>query len=230
MGPPGKWRDQMTSTIKSRLRQAVLPAVAGVLALGAAGAALADNHGGDAATVTAFAGSDASIAEAIRAAEAAGQGQVVGVEFALVDGKPAWEATTQTGQAETDHVIDLASGAILSSAPDAEGPEAGEDEAREEAQLAAAKVSLGDAVAIIEAQGGRVMAAEYGTEDGTLIVEVESLGADGTVTEMLVDAQSGQAMPGDDGADDGESADDGDGDGESDDDGESGDDGEEEDE
>lgn len=192
----------MTNTTKSRVRQAILPVFAGILALGAVGPAFAGEHGTSSAAVAAFQGSPMSLADAVRVAEGAGQGQVVGAEFGVKDGAGIWQVTTQDGATETDLVIDPAAGTILSSTPDAEGPEAGDDETKEIADMAAAKVSILDAVAAIEAQGARAMEVEYGYEGDALIFEAKVMNADGSVSEVLVDAQSGQVMPGEDGADD----------------------------
>lgn len=192
----------MTNTTKSRVRNVILPALAGVLALGAVSQAFADEHAAYGAAMAAFQGSPMSLTDAVRVAEGAGQGQVVGAEFSVKDGAGVWEVTTQDGPTETDHLIDPAAGTILSSMPDTEGPEAGDDETKELADMAAAKVSILDAVAAIEAQGGQAMEVEYGYENGTLIFEGKVVNADGSASEVLVDAQSGQVTPGEDGADD----------------------------
>lgn len=203
----------MDSKPGSRRARLMLATLAGSLALGATMATIAraGSPSDDAATAQAFGAATISLAEAIRTAEAAGQGQVVGAEFEIKDGTPVYDVTTQTGTSEIDHRIDPATGAILASTPDAEKADGDDedDEAQELTALQGAKVSLLQAVATAEAQGGKALAAEYDRDDAALAIKVETVDAAGTTADLRVDAMTGAVIAA---ADDGED-DDGDHDG-----------------
>ena len=188
----------MDTKPKSRLAGLMLATLAGALALGGAAAtvARAETGGTDAATLQAFKAAKLTLAEAVRAAEAAGQGQVTGAEFAIREGKPVYDVTTQKGEAETDHLIDPATGAMLASTPAARET-AGDTTAKEASELTAlqgARISLLQAVTAAEGQGGKALSAEYAQEDGALAITVEVADAAGKTVELKVDATTGQVM------------------------------------
>lgn len=191
----------METKPKSRFAKLMLATLAGTLALGGAAAtvARAETGGNDAAAVQALGAAKLTLADAIRTAEAAGQGMVTGAEFEIKDGKPVFDVTTQNGAAETDHLIDPATGAILASTPDVEDADgdSGTDEASELTALQGAKVSLLQAITAAEGQGGKALSAEYGQEDGMLAIEVEMADASGKTVDLKVDAMTGKVMAAD---------------------------------
>ena len=79
----------METKPKSRFAKLMLATLAGSLALGGAATTIAraETSSDDAATIQALGSAKLSLADAIRAAEAAGQGMVVGAEFSIKDGK-----------------------------------------------------------------------------------------------------------------------------------------------
>ncbi|MES2144471.1 MAG: hypothetical protein V4516_08920, partial [Pseudomonadota bacterium] len=78
----------METKPKSRFAKLMLATLAGSLALGGAAATMAraETSTDDAATIQAFGATKVTLAEAIRTAEGAGKGMVVGAEFTLKDG------------------------------------------------------------------------------------------------------------------------------------------------
>ncbi len=196
----------MQTKPKSRAARMMLATLAGSLALGGAMATIAraEARSDDAATVQALGSAKISLADAIRTAEAAGQGMVVGGEFTMKDGKPVFDVTTQNGANEVDHLIDPATGAILGSTPaveSAEGDEEGQkagDEGTELTALQGAKVTLLQAITTAEAQGGKALSAEYGQENGALAVELEVADASGKTTGLRIDAMTGKVLAADD--------------------------------
>lgn len=205
----------METKPKSRLATLMMATLAGTLALGgvAATSARAETNGNDAATIQALGAAKISLADAIRAAEAAGQGVVTGAEFGIKDGKPAFDVTTQNGQAETDHLIDPATGAVIASTPSTEkdGQDGETTETSEVAALQSAKVSVLQAITAAEGQGGKVVSAEYGHEDGALSIQIEVADAAGKMTELTVDAATGKVMAADKDSSDGENGEGGEG-------------------
>lgn len=191
----------METKPKSRLARLMLATLAGTLALGGAAAtvARAETGGNDAAAVQALGAAKLTLADAIRTAEAAGQGMVTGAEFEIKDGKPVFDVTTQNGAAEIDHLIDPATGAILASTPDVEDADgdSGTDEASELTALQGAKVSLLQAITAADGQGGKALSAKYGQEDGMLAIEVEMADASGKTVDLKVDAMTGKVMAAD---------------------------------
>jgi uncharacterized membrane protein YkoI len=181
----------------------MMATLAGTIALGSVAATMAQADSGrkEASAVQALAGAKITLADAIRTAEAAGQGIVTGAEFEVRKDGIYFDVTTQNGTAEIDHRIDPMTGAILASTPDAEKPGSDGDKRSEEAnELAAiqgAKVTLLQAIAGVEAQGGAVLSAEYEHEDGTLGIELKVADAAGKVTEVMLDAKTGTIMPAD---------------------------------
>jgi uncharacterized membrane protein YkoI len=185
----------MQTKPKSRAARMMLATLAGSLALGGAMATIAraEARSDDAATVQALGSAKISLADAIRTAEGAGQGMVVGGEFTMKDGKPVFNVITQNSTAEIDHLIDPATGAILGSTPDTEQANGDKesDEASELAALEGAKVKLLQAIATAEAQGGKALSAKYHREDGALAVELKVADASGKTTELRIDAATG---------------------------------------
>lgn len=188
---------------KSRTSKMMLATLVGTLALGGVAATMAhaESSRKQAAAVKALAAAKLMLADAIRAAEATGQGIVTGAELEVKKDGTYFDVTTQNGTTEIDHRIDPMSGKILASTPDNE--KAGSDgdndadEANELAAIQGAKVSLLQAIAEAEGQGGKVLSAEYGHEDGALGIELKVVDASGKVTEQMVDAATGKVMPGD---------------------------------
>ena len=111
-----------------------------------------------------------------------------------------FDVTTQNGTTEIDHRIDPMTGRILASTPDSEKPGSDgdrmADETNELAAIQGAKVGLPQAIAGAEAQGSKVLSAEYGHEDGALGIEMKAADASGKLTEVMLDAATGKAMPG----------------------------------
>lgn len=199
---------------KSPFSRIVAATLAGSLALGGAVSTMAraETGGKEAAAVQALAGAKLTLADAIRAAEAANQGIVTGAEFEVKKDGAYFDVTTQNGTTEIDHRIDPMTGAILASTPDSEKPGSdGDNDASEADELAAiqgAKTGLLQAISGAEAQGGKVLSAEYAQENGALGIELKVADASGKVAEVMVDAATGKVMVGDqdqNGDEDGES-------------------------
>jgi uncharacterized membrane protein YkoI len=67
-------------------------------------------------------------------------------------------------------------------------------DAAELAQLAAAKTSLSQAIAIAEKEtGGKAIDADFDNEDGTLSLEIEVL-KDNAVSKVIIDADTGKVL------------------------------------
>lgn len=178
----------------------MMATLAGAIAFGGVGATLAqaESRSNDAA-LQALSSASVALADAIRTAEAAGQGMVTGAEFDLTKDGAFYDVTTRNGTTEVDHRIDPSVGAILASTLDAEDDD-GDREADEAPELAAiqgAQVSLLDAIATAEAQGAKVLGAEYEFEDGALGIELKTADASGAASEQMVNATRGAVMPGD---------------------------------
>lgn len=206
-GSGGRCRQRKEKTLetkpKSRFARLMLATLAGSIALGgvAATVARAETRVQEAAAVQALAGARLTLADAIRAAEAAGPGIVTGAEFEVKKDGAYFDVTTQNGTTETRHRIDAMTGAILASTPDNEKPGSdGDSDAAEAAELAAiqgAQTGLLQAIAGAEAQGGKVLSAEFGHEDGALGIELKVADASGKLAEVMVDAATGKVMVGD---------------------------------
>ncbi|WP_165455671.1 PepSY domain-containing protein [Paracoccus subflavus] len=196
----------METKPKSRFSRVMMAALAGSVALGGMGATLAyaGNHDAS-AKVQALSTAKVTLADAIRTAEAAGQGIVTGAEFDATKDGTYFDVTTQNGTTEIDHRIDPMTGAILASTPNVEKDDgdSNADEAQELAAIQGAKVSLLQAISTAEGQGAKVMGIEYETEDGTLGIELQTADTSGAVSESMVNAATGAAIQGDqDSADD----------------------------
>lgn len=196
----------METKPKSRFAKLMLATLAGTLAQGGTVATMAraDSHSDEAATFQALGAAKLTLDDAIRAAEAAGQGMVTGAEFKTKDGKPVFDVTTRNGTAETDHLINPATGAMLASTPDVEDADGDSDtdEASELTALQGAKVTLLQAITAAEGQGGKVLSAEFAQEDGALAIEVEMADASGKTVDLKVDAMTGKVMTADSDDDD----------------------------
>lgn len=191
----------METKPKSRFAKLMLGTLAGTLAMGGAVATMAraETSSDDAATVQALGTAKLTLADAIRTAETAGQGMVTGAEFKIKDGKPVFDVTTQNGGAETDHLIDPATGAMLASTPDVEKSDGDSDgnEASELTALQGAKVTLLQAITTAEGQGGKALSVEYAANDGALAIEIDMADAAGKTVEMKLDAMTGAVMAAD---------------------------------
>ncbi len=101
-------------------------------------------------------------------------------------------------------------GAALAQSSATTGAPAVQSDATELAALEGAKVSLTDAIAIAEKEGGgKAVDAGFEGENGSYAYEVEVLGANGEQT-VLVDAQSGKVTKVAQNADDNDDQDEGD--------------------
>ncbi len=198
----------METKPKSRFAKLMIGTLAGTLALGGAVATMAraETSSDNAATIQALGTAKLTLADAIRTAETAGQGMVTGAEFTIKDGKPVFDVTTQNGAAETDHLIDPATGAMLASTPAVEDADV-DSEAKEASELSAlpeAKVSLLQAITAAESQGGKALSAESGQDGDMLAIAVEIADASGQTVELKVDAMTGKVSANDnDGGDEG---------------------------
>lgn len=170
-----------------------MAALAGTIALGAGTATLGHAETGrkEAAALEAMATADLTLGDAIRAAEAHATGRVIEAEFKVKKDGARYEVTLLDGATETELRIDPATGAILRSKTEAasEGPQ-------ELAAIAAAPMTLMQAIAQAEARGGRVLSAEYDHEDGVLVIELKVADAAGRVSETLIAVATGETMPG----------------------------------
>ncbi|MFN4159735.1 MAG: PepSY domain-containing protein [Gemmobacter sp.] len=184
----------METKPKSRFAKLMMATLAGTIALGGVAGTMAQAESGrkEAAAVQAMATTTLSLADAIRAAEAHSSGQVVEAEFKVKKDGARFEVTLLDGTTEIELRIDPRTGAILATKT-----EASDESPQERAAVAAAKVTLLQAISGAEAQGNKVLSAEYGHEDGTLGVELKVAGASGKVTEVMVDAATGAVMPAD---------------------------------
>ena len=192
---------------KSRFSRLMMVTLAGTIALGGLGAMFAHAESGreDAAQVQAISSTKLTLADAVRTAGKAGQGIVTGAEFEVKNDSAWFEVTTQMGSTEVDHRIDPMTGEIIASTSDAEEKDGDSDaeEAQEFSAIQGAKFSLLKAISAAEAQGAKVLSAEFEHEDGTLAIELKVADAAGVVTERMVAADTGTVIPGD--QDDGES-------------------------
>jgi uncharacterized membrane protein YkoI len=199
----------MQTKPKSRISRLMMATLAGSLALGGAVGTMARAESGakEAAMVQALSASKLSLADAIRAAEATGQGIVTGAEFEVKKGGTWFDVTTQNGATEIDHRIDPMSGTVLASSPDTGNAgsdgDSDSDETDESAAIRGAKVTLLQAISGAEVQGGKVLSAEYGHEDGALAIDLTVVDAAGKVGETLVDAATGKVTMGDADGDEG---------------------------
>lgn len=191
----------MQTKPKSRFSRLVMATLAGTALIGGMGATLASAESGkdDAAALQALSTAKVTLADAIRMAESAGQGMVTGAEFMVSKDGTYFDVTTQNGTTEIDHRIDPMTGKILASTPNAE-EKTGDTEANEAQDLAAiqgAKLPLLQVISSAEAQGAKVLSAEYASKDGALGIEMKAADATGVVSELMVDAATGAVIPGD---------------------------------
>ena len=154
-----------------------------------------------------------AIARTAMRLKAKGQGIVTGAEFEVKNGSTWYEVTTQKGSNEVDHRIDPMTGEILASTSGAQEKDgdSGTEEAQEFSAIQGAKFSLLKAISEAEAQGNKVLGAEFEHEDDKLAIELRVADAAGVVSERMIAADTGSAIPGDQDDrenDDGESAED----------------------
>lgn len=189
----------MQTKPKSRFSRLVMATLAGTALIGGMGATLASAESGkdDAAALQALSTAKVTLADAIRMAESAGQGMVTGAEFMVSKDGTYFDVTTQNGTTEIDHRIDPMTGKILASTPNAD-EKPGDTDANEAQDLAAiqgAKLPLLQVISAAEAQGAKVLSAEYASKDGALGIEMKAADASGVVSELMVDAATGAVVP-----------------------------------
>ncbi|MFN4202633.1 MAG: PepSY domain-containing protein [Tabrizicola sp.] len=192
----------METKPKSRFAKLMMATLAGTIALGGVATTMAQAESGrqDAAAVQALGAAQITLADAIRAAEAHGSGQVIEAEFEVKKDGARFEVTMLDGTSEIELRIDPATGAILATET-----EVADESPQELAAIAAAQMSLLQAISGVEAQGGSVLSAEYEHEDGTLGIEMKVADTSGRVTEVMLDAATGTVMPADQDSSDDES-------------------------
>lgn len=183
----------MDTKPKSRFSRLMIAALAGAIALGGVGAPLAhaEKAGKPSVAVQAMAEARISLADAIRAAEAAAKGKVIEAEFKAKKDGARYEVTLLDGNRETELRIDPATGSVIGTKT-----ATADEKPQELAAIRGAKVSLQQAIADAEAKGGRVLSAEYEHEDGRLAIELKVADASGKVTKSMVDATTGAVLPG----------------------------------
>lgn len=188
----------MKTQSKSRFSRLMAVTLAGTVVFAGLGAmfANADNERKDAMQIQALSSAKLTLADAIRNAENVGQGTVTGAEFETNKESAWFEVTMQKGMTEIDYRIDPMTGAILGSTADVEESDGDSDadEAKESAAIQGATFSILQAVMQAEAQGGKVLGAEFEDEDGKLAIELEVADAKGSVSEWMVTADTGRAI------------------------------------
>jgi hypothetical protein len=152
----------------------------------------------DAAAVQALSQVKITLADAIRAVEAAGKGVVVGAELDVSKDGIWYDITTQTGKDETDHRVDPMTGVIGAGTPDhdtdADGDSDG-DETTEVTAIQSSPMTLLQALAVSDGQGARALGVEYGMDEGKLGIELVFADASGEVQELMIDTATGVATP-----------------------------------
>lgn len=173
-----------------------LPLLAALLApLALAGHAWADQPP-DAAAIRAFEGSKISLADAIAAAQKSAGGQAMDVSFQTTDGTPSYDATVFAGGAAHDLTVNAATAAVTPG-PEGATPEAKLD-AEDKAELAAlrgARLSLTQAVAAAERDGGRALDAGLEQRNGRVEYQIRTV-RNGTLETVIVDPVSGATRAG----------------------------------
>lgn len=173
--------------------------VAGLAAagLGTAGAVVMDRRADrakEARHVEAMANARLSLAQAIRAAEAAEPGaDVAEAKFKAKKGAPRYEVELVRGQEEVKLSIDPATGAVTGQRVKPLG--AGEEDDEDAAAVRGVRPGLLEAVAAAEAKGGRVLAAEVEMEGGWPVIALKVADTAGRVTETRQPATRAAARP-----------------------------------
>lgn len=180
-------------------KTAKIALVAGVAAagLGTAGAVVMDrreDRAKEARHAEAMAAARLSLAQAIRAAQAAAPGaEVAEAKFKAGKGGPRYEVELVRGQEEVKLSIDPATGAVTGQRVKPLG--AGEEDEEDAAAVRGVRPSLLEAVAAAEAKGGRVLEAEVEMEAGRPVIALKVADKAGQVTETRQPATRAAARP-----------------------------------
>ncbi|MEU5987955.1 PepSY domain-containing protein [Spirillospora sp. NPDC047418] len=178
---------------------------AGVLAGGGATAAVAASHDDDPAPRANPAGErhdDAapktavSLAQAVDAALKAAPGTVAEIELDDEHGRTAWEVDIVAANGERrDVTVDAADGKVLTNRADDRDDDDRDDGEDDPAALRGAKVTAAAAAdAALKAVPGRVTSADFETEHGKAVWEVDVAGKDGAEHELTIDAADGKVL------------------------------------
>lgn len=176
-------------------KTAKIALVAGVAAagLGTAGAVVMDrreDRAKEARHVEAMAAARLSLAQAIRAAQAAAPGaEVAEAKFKAGKGGPRYEVELVRGQEEVKLSIDPATGAVTGQRVKPLGADA------DEVAFRGARPGLLQAIEAAEAKGGRVLEAEVEMEDGRPVIALKVADKAGQVTETRQPATRAAARP-----------------------------------
>jgi uncharacterized membrane protein YkoI len=188
---------------------------AGVLAGGGATAAVAAHDDDPAPRATPAAGEDpasraapagerhddgapktaVSLAQAAAAALKAVPGTVAEIELDDEHGTTAWEVEVVAGNGDRrDVTIDAGDGNVLTNRAD-DRDDDDDDDRDDAAALRGAKVTAPAAAdAALKAVPGRVTSADFETEHGKAVWEVDVAGEDGSEHEVTVDAGNGGVL------------------------------------
>ncbi|NVI87421.1 PepSY domain-containing protein [Actinomadura sp. BRA 177] len=176
---------------------------AGVLAGGGATAAVAAGHDDEpAASATPTAGdrptesapqTSVSIKQAVDAALKAVPGKVAEIELDDEHGRTAWEVDVVAENGDRrDVAVDSGTGKVLTNRADDRDDDDRDDDP---AALRKAKVTAPAAAdAALKAVSGRVTSADFETEHGKAVWEVDVTGKDGVEHEVTVDAATGKVL------------------------------------
>ena len=139
----------------------------------------------DAREIAALAAAPVTLTQAIGTAEKESGGQALEAEAEREDGRLVYEVTTLVDGKLYEFEIDPQSGAILEK----------EVEEAEDDEVPTGKIiDIATAMTAAEAAGnGQAIEAEFETEDGRALYEVEVMSGQ-SVTKILVDAESGQVV------------------------------------
>jgi uncharacterized membrane protein YkoI len=172
----------------------VTAVAAGVLAGGAATAAVADDDGRGASPSDGRpARAAVSLTQAVDAALKAVPGEVEEAELDDEHGRTVWEIDVLASNGTwRDVVVDAATGKVTANRADRPDDDDDRDEA---AALRKAKVTVPDAAGAAEkAVSGRVTSAEFENEHGRAVWEADVTGRDGARHEVTVDAATGKVL------------------------------------
>jgi uncharacterized membrane protein YkoI len=135
-----------------------------------------------------------SIKQAVDAALKTVPGKAEEVELDDEHGRTAWEidVLAENG-ARRDVTVDAATGKVLTSRADDRDDD--DDDRDDAAALRKAKVTAPAAAdAALKAVSGRVTSADFETEHGRAVWEVDVTGEDGAEHEVTVDAMTGKVL------------------------------------
>ena len=166
--------------------------ISSALTAAVAGAAYASGSGEkheDAREIASITAAPVTLRQAIETAEKESRGQTLEAEAEREDGRLVYEISTLADGKVHEFMIDPQSGAVLER----------EIEAAEEDELPSGSVvGITAAMTAAEAAGkGQAIEAELELEDGRALYEVEVLSGE-SITEVLVDAKSGEVLALDD--------------------------------